>query len=60
MVSDLGEVYATEVNARWTGATYPAISSILLTNSVATPWRYMTYDVEHETINAYLKNSIKS
>jgi predicted ATP-grasp superfamily ATP-dependent carboligase len=30
MIDDAGHIYATEVNARFTGATYPAISTFLL------------------------------
>jgi len=42
MISTDKKVFATEVNARFTGATYPAISSFLLNESLNTPWKYIT------------------
>lgn len=53
-------IYATEVNARFTGATYPAITSLLLTKSLVTPWKYITKEGETNSIEDYLKISIKS
>lgn len=53
-------IYATEVNARFTGATYPAITSLLLTQSLVTPWKYITKEGETSNIEDYLKISIKT
>lgn len=53
-------IYATEVNARFTGATYPAVTSFLLTKSLVTPWKYVTKEWETNSIEDYLKISIKT
>lgn len=55
------KVYATEVNARFTAATYPAITSLLLKSSLITPWEFLNYEWESEKIGEYLqKKAIKS
>lgn len=59
MVSD-GQVYATEVNARFTGATYPAITSYLLSGSLITPWKYITHEGVVDSHTNYLEQSIRS
>lgn len=53
-------VYATEVNARFTWATYPAITSMLLHNNLFTQWEFTNYEWEKEDVKSYLmKKSIK-
>jgi len=59
MIDAHGHVYATEVNARFTGATYPAITSILLHNNVGISWQYMTHEGQLGTIPEYLQRSIQ-
>lgn len=59
MISTDKKVFATEVNARFTGATYPAISSFLLNESLNTPWKYITKEWITESIQEYLHISIK-
>lgn len=59
MIDGQGYVYATEVNARFTGATYPAITSILLHKSVDVSWQYMTHEGQLGTIPEYLERSIQ-
>ena len=60
IVSDDNKVYATEINWRFTAATYPTITSVLLTNSLETKWIYKTYENLEETFDSFLKNSIKN
>lgn len=60
MVSADKIVYATEVNARFTWATYPAISSLLLTGDLSTKWKYLTKEWSIETIEEYIGISIKN
>lgn len=59
MVSTDKIIYATEVNARFTWATYPAISSLLLTGDLSTKWKYLTKEWSTETIEEYINISIK-
>lgn len=59
MVGD-GQVYATEINARFTGATYPAITSYLLSGSLITPWKYITREGLADSHADYLEQSIRS
>ncbi len=59
MISTDKKVYATEVNARFTGATYPAMSSFLLTNSLSTSWKYITHEGIASTYQEYINISIK-
>ena len=59
MVSKSKEIFATEVNARFTGATYPAISSLLLTQSLITPWRYTTQEWVTQSADDYLRIAIQ-
>lgn len=60
MVSTNKEIYATEVNARFTWATYPAISSLLLTDTLDTKWKYLTREWATESIEEYTNISIKN
>jgi hypothetical protein len=60
MVSRNKEIFATEVNARFTGATYPAISNFLLTGNLSTPWKYITKEGVSESTQEYLNISIKN
>ncbi len=60
MVSKNNEIYATEVNARFTWATYPAISSLLLTGKLDTKWKYLTREWVTESIEEYINISIKN
>ena len=59
MVGD-GQVYATEINARFTWATYPAITSYLLSGSLITPWKYITREGAVDSHTGYLEQSIRS
>ncbi|MBC7498184.1 ATP-grasp domain-containing protein [Candidatus Gracilibacteria bacterium] len=59
MIDADGHIYATEVNARFTGATYPAISSFLLRGDLTTSWKYITKEGVTETIEEYLNISIQ-
>ena len=59
MVGD-GQVYATEINARFTWATYPAITSYLLSGSLITPWKYITREGVVDSHTGYLEQSIQS
>lgn len=52
------KVYATEVNARFTWATYPAITAMLLKSSLKSNWEYYNYEWESEIIDNYLSNKI--
>lgn len=55
------KVYATEVNARFTWATYPAIIAMLLKSSLKSEWESYNYEWEPEKVNDYLdKKVIKS
>lgn len=52
------KVYATEVNARFTWATYPAITSMLLKSSLNTSWEFFNYEWESEKVENYLNNKV--
>ncbi len=60
MVSTEKQVYASEVNARFTGATYPAITSFLLSWSLVTPWKYITHEWVTGSITEHLEKSIQN
>ncbi len=60
MIGSDDEVYATEVNARFTGATYPAITSFLLSSRFDMPWRYTTEENQKMSIREYIENSIQN
>lgn len=54
-------VFATEVNARFTWATYPAITSILLNLDFESKWEFYNYGWENEDIIDFLdKKCIKN
>lgn len=54
------EVYTTEVNARFTGATYPAVTALLLKSTLFAWWEFYNYEWETEKIENYLQEkSIK-
>lgn len=59
MIDDDGHIYATEVNARFTGATYPAISSFLLSWDLNTSWKYITQEWLVQSVEEYLNISIQ-
>lgn len=60
IVDTSGEVYATEVNARFTGATYPAITALLLKWTLWAPWEFFNYEWDSQKIENYLQDqSIK-
>lgn len=60
IVTSLGEVFATEVNARFTWATYPAITSLLLKSNVSSKWIFYNSEWPTEDIENYLlKKSIQ-
>ncbi len=59
MISTDKIIYATEVNARFTWATYPAITSFLLNDSLLTSWRYITREWATESAQEYINISIK-
>lgn len=59
MVGD-GQIYTTEINARFTWATYPAITSYLLSDSLITPWKYITREGVVHSHADYLERSIQS
>ncbi|MGE4444042.1 MAG: ATP-grasp domain-containing protein [Candidatus Altimarinota bacterium] len=50
-----GEIYATEVNARFTGATYPAVTSLLIKSTLFASWDFYNYEGEKENIKDYLE-----
>lgn len=58
IVDENKSVYATEVNARFTGATYPAITSLLLNDSLISNWEFYNYEWETEGITQYLKDKV--
>lgn len=51
-------VYATEVNARFTWATYPAITSMLLKSSLKADWEFYNYEWDLERLDNYLENKV--
>ncbi len=55
IVDTSGEVYATEVNARFTGATYPAITALLLKWTLWAPWEFFNYEWDSQKIENYLQ-----
>jgi len=56
IVDTSGEVYATEVNARFTGATYPAITALLLKWTLWAPWEFFNYEWDSQKIENYLQD----
>lgn len=50
-----GEIYATEVNARFTWATYPAVTSLLIKSTLFASWDFYNYEWEKENIKDYLE-----
>lgn len=52
------KVYATEVNARFTWATYPAITSMLLKSSLKSEWEFYNYEWESEKVEDYLNKKV--
>jgi hypothetical protein len=57
IISSNHKVFATEVNARFTWATYPAITMLFLKNSLKSEWEYTTIQWEKQSICDYLKNN---
>gem|GEM_PF-2529681 len=60
IVTEDKKVYATEVNARLTGGTYPTITSFLLTGKLDSTREYKTIEDVEENIETYLENSVKN
>lgn len=55
IVSSKQEVYATEVNARFTGATYPLVTAFLLTQNLTNPWKFYNYDWPKKIVWEFLQ-----
>lgn len=51
-------VYATEVNARFTAATYPLVTSMLIKSSLKSSWEFYNYEWESEKIDSYLEKKV--
>lgn len=54
IVDTSGAVYATEVNARFTWATYPAVTALLLKGTLWSSWEFFNYEWDSETVEHYL------
>lgn len=52
------KVYATEVNARFTWATYPAITAMFLKSSLKSNWEFYNYEWEKEKVVNYLNKKV--
>ncbi len=55
ILSKDNKIYATEVNARFTAATYPCVTSLLLYGDFNKKWKYYNQDVPPWNLSQFLK-----
>ncbi|MBW7954731.1 ATP-grasp domain-containing protein [Candidatus Gracilibacteria bacterium] len=61
IIDNKKNIFATEVNARFTGATYPALTSLKLYNSLLKSWEFYNHELSNIKIIDFLeKKCIKN